>query len=335
MASALPLRAALTRGVLLTAANWPIILIEFTLESLYKLALAVPIVGGAFMVAVLLGEDVRVLFEGELRSAVELVVQSLHNAPVALASFFVAVGLVAVGGAVVVFAVKAGTLGTLVVADAKAGEFHRSPLTLAAFRRAGAFDARQVLAAIHHFWTRSAKLAVWLSLAYLVIGVVYVGAFAFALRVAESAEWAPFWPLIILISTSTGLVAVAVVNLISDLLRVIMVTDDCDLRGAAQRLRRFVIQDARQVLGIFGVIGAFLLLATAASVMTTAGLTLVAWVPVAGLISLPLRAAAWLIQGLLFQFLALTALSAYQTQYRRFATPATPVSTTDRFREHA
>jgi hypothetical protein len=78
-----------------------------------------------------------------------------------------------------------------------------------------------------------------------------------------------------------------------------------------------MIQDARQVLGIFGVMGLVLALVTAASVFATAGLTLIAWVPFAGLILLPLQAAAWLIRGLVFQYMGLTTLSAYQTQYRR------------------
>ena len=55
MTSALPLRAALKRGALLTGANWPVVLIEFTIESLYKTAIGVPIVGGAIMVAVVFG----------------------------------------------------------------------------------------------------------------------------------------------------------------------------------------------------------------------------------------------------------------------------------------
>jgi hypothetical protein len=37
---------------------------------------------------------------------------------------------------------------------------------------------------------------------------------------------------------------------------------------------------------------------------------------------LPLQAAAWLIRGLVFQYLGLLTLSAYQTQYRRLASPA-------------
>ena len=48
MTTALPLRAALRRGALVTLANWPIVVIDFIVESLYKLALGVPIVGGAF-----------------------------------------------------------------------------------------------------------------------------------------------------------------------------------------------------------------------------------------------------------------------------------------------
>jgi hypothetical protein len=308
------------------------VLIDFTLESLFKLALAVPIVGGAFMVAVLLGQDVRVLFEEGLRSAAELVAQSLDSAPVALGSFLVAVGLVAIGGAIILFVVKAGTLAVLVQADRTAGELQRGSISFSAIRRANVYTPAAIVAFGRQYARRAAGLTLWLSFTYAAIGASYVGALALALRVAESASWAPAWPLIVLISTSTGVVAVAVVNLAYDLLRVIVVTDDCDLRSAFQRLRRFVVQDARQVLGIFAVVGVLVLLATAASVMMTAGLTFVAWVPLVGLISVPLRAAAWLIQGLLFQYVSLSALSAYQTQYRRFATPALPA---ELVREHA
>ena len=73
------------------------------------------------------------------------------------------------------------------------------------------------------------------------------------------------------------------------------------------------------MLGIFGVMSMVLTLVTAASVFATASLTLIAWVPFAGLILLPLQAAAWLIRGLVFQYLGLMTLSAYQTQYRRRA----------------
>ena len=83
------------------------------------------------------------------------------------------------------------------------------------------------------------------------------------------------------------------------------------------------------MVGIFAVVGVLFLLAAAGSLLVAAGLALVAWVPVVGLVVVPLQAAAWLVRGLLFQFMGLSALAAYQAQYRRFsaideATGATP-----------
>jgi hypothetical protein len=60
-------------------------------------------------------------------------------------------------------------------------------------------------------------------------------------------------------------------------------------------------------------------LATVASILATAGLGLIAFVPLAGLAVLPLQFAAWLLRGFIFEYLALTALGAYLTQYRHYA----------------
>jgi hypothetical protein len=78
-------------------------------------------------------------------------------------------------------------------------------------------------------------------------------------------------------------------------------------------------EDARQVVGIFAIMGAVVILAVAASMAAASGVALAAWMPFAGLLVLPLQALAWLLRGLVFQFLALSALSAYQAQYRRFS----------------
>ena len=48
------LKAALKRGALIAAANWPLVIVGFVADSSLKLLLAVPIVGGAFLVALLL-----------------------------------------------------------------------------------------------------------------------------------------------------------------------------------------------------------------------------------------------------------------------------------------
>jgi hypothetical protein len=59
-------------------------------------------------------------------------------------------------------------------------------------------------------------------------------------------------------------------------------------------------------------------LATIASILATAGLGLIAFVPLVGLAMVPLQLAAWLLRGFVFEYLALTALGAYLTQYRYY-----------------
>jgi hypothetical protein len=319
MTSALPLRAALKRGALVTAANWPVVLIDFTIESLYKFALAIPVVGGALMVAVLLGSDMRTLFAEGVRATADLVLGSLASAPVALGAFLAAITLVAFGGGVVMAIVKAGTLAVLVRGERGAGDLHRPPLRLESFQRASAYSLATLLDCLRQFRRRAIVMAIWLGIAYLLTGLAYVASLTFGFQVVSESRWAAAWPLLVLLVTSTGVITITVINLAYDLLRVIVITDDCGIGAAFARLRSFLIQDARQVLGIFGVMSAVLALATAASVFATAGLTLLAWVPFAGLILLPLQLAAWLIRGLVFQYMGLTTLSAYQTQYRRSA----------------
>ena len=55
----LDLKRLLKRGALITAANWQTVAIQFVAETTFQMLLAVPIVGAALMVAVLLGGDVR------------------------------------------------------------------------------------------------------------------------------------------------------------------------------------------------------------------------------------------------------------------------------------
>ena len=318
MTSALSLRAALKRGALVTAANWPVVFIDFTIESAFKFAMAVPVIGGALMVAVLLGSDLRALFgEGGVRATADLVFGSLASAPIALGAFLAAITLVAFGGGVIMAVVKAGTLAVLVGAERGAGDVHRPPLRVESFQRASAYTLATVLDGVRHYRRRALLLATWLGIAYMVIGLAYVTALTLGFRLVSASSWSAAWPLLVLIVTSTGAIAITVINLTYDLMRVIVTTDDCGMKER-QRALRFD-KDARQVLGIFGVMSMVLALVTAASVFATAGLTLIAWVPFAGLILLPLQAAAWLIRGLVFQYLGLLTLSAYQTQYRRRA----------------
>jgi hypothetical protein len=316
---ALPLRAALERGAFLTAANWPVILVDFTLEAFYKLSLAVPAVGGALMVGALVGGDVGSVIGEGTRSTVDLVLGSLVTAPEAFLSFLAALAVVAVGGAAVMLAVKAGTFAVLVSAERRLADEDLVRLDFDRLRQASAYRLDRVYAEAQRFGQRALTLAVWLILAYVVVGVSYLSSISLAVSLAAHPAWRTAWPLVIVGSTSLAVVMLAIVNLAHDLLRIVVLTDDCGAVDALRRLRTFVTADARQVVGIFSVIGGVTIVATAISVLATAGLTLAAWVPLVSLIVLPLQAAAWIVRGLIFQAMGLAALSAYQTQYRRFS----------------
>jgi hypothetical protein len=326
MSSALTIRAALTRGAIVALSNWPIVLIEFVVETAYTFAMGVPVVGGAFMLAVLLGADVRSLLSEGLWSAAEQILVPLANAPAALAAFIAALSLVGVAGAVIMYVVKAGTLAVLVYGEAAAGDDRHHPVGMATIYEARAYSLEIVWKAMRRFEKRAAALALGLGLIYVGLGGLYLLAVVYGFRwVAESA-WAAAWPLLVLLATSGAAVGIALANLWFDLARVVVVTDDCSVGVALSRVRMFLLEDARQVLGIFGVMGTILMLATGASWTATAGLTMVAWVPVLGLLFVPLQVAFWIVRGLLFQYMSLTTLSAYQAQYRRFRTPrAEPV----------
>jgi hypothetical protein len=321
MSAPLPLRGALTRGALVVLANWPVILIEFAIESLYKLALVVPIVGGSLLVTLLAGGNARVIFADGVRVAAGLILSALTAAPIAFASFVLALVIVGVGGSLVMFLVKAGTLAIVVAGERAAGSIEQEHLGLDTWERAASYGITPMVSGIRQFGRRMMALSLWLSAAYLTIGVAYIGVLAVAFRWSERPGFDSAWPLMTVIATAAGIVALAIVNVVFDLTRVIVVCDDCGLRTAVSRLLQFLVVDARQVMGIFAVVTGLFALAAAASILLAAGLTLVAWVPVVGLIVVPLQAAAWLIRGLIFQFMGLTALAAYQGQYRRFPRP--------------
>ena len=322
----LRLRAAIKRGFLIVAANWPIVLIDFAVGSLTRLALILPVVGGALIVAAIAGSDVSQLLSAGIFETADLVVGSLATAPAALAAFLVAVALVAVGGEALQFVVKSGTLTMIVDADRQAGEIQRLPFQDDTLRRARTFRLERLVDAARRFTRRGLILAAWLGLAYGVVGIVYLALLLRGLPGAAST-WSAAWSALVLGATSAAVVAIAGANLAYTLLRVVIVTDDCGVGVAVGRLIRFAIEDARQVLGVFAVIGGIELVAAAVALLAAAALAPIAYLPIIGLLVLPLQAAVWLLRALLFEALTLTSLAAYETQYRRFAATRWPSAT--------
>jgi hypothetical protein len=139
----LDLKHLLKRGALLTAANWQTVVIQFVAETTFQVLLAVPIVGAAILVAVLLGADLATLLQGSLRDIFTTIASTLLSEPVALVAFVTAFALVLFGGSVLMFAVKGGTVEVLIEGNTAAGPIERQPLTIDALRTASRFTLQR------------------------------------------------------------------------------------------------------------------------------------------------------------------------------------------------
>jgi hypothetical protein len=316
---ALRLRVALRRGALITLANWPLVIAEFAADALMKASLGVPIVGGAVMVTALAGRDVGALLGHGLRDAAGSVFEALADAPAALTAFIAAFAIVAIGAAALTFLVQAGSLAALVAAERRGpAELNAGSIRIDAMRQARTTTLDVFMGGVRTFGARMVRLGALLLAAYaLAAGVVGAATLA-VYRVAEAAEWISAFPLVALAATGVLVVLLTAINLVYVLTQLVIVSDDCGIRAAVARVRRFLVYDARQVAGIFGVMFALMVGGAAISVLVTAALGLVAWVPVVGIIVFPLQAAAWLARGMVFQLAGLTTLVAYIAQYRRF-----------------
>jgi hypothetical protein len=100
------------------------------------------------------------------------------------------------------------------------------------------------------------------------------------------------------------------------MVQMVVAIENVSVRKGVQLAFEFVWGHLREVAAVFGVVLVMVVLATAASLLATAGLSLIAFVPLVGLAVLPLQLAAWLLRGVVFEYLALTSLGAYLTHYR-------------------
>lgn len=312
------LRPVLKRGALVTAANWPLVVIQFAADSTFKIVLAVPVIGGAFLVGAAAGGDIGEALTGDLRQIVSTTIDALTAAPTALVAFVLAFGLVLVGGSALMFLIKGGTVTTLALAERGAGPIERPPLRLSAVARAGRFDIETFLAGCGHLGRRYLLLGGALLAVYAISGGLYLLLLLDAFRASERPGVLLGWTLVTVLATGAFLVWITLVNLLYLLTQMVVAVDDCAVRTAARRVLRFLRASPVDVAGVFGVVFVLVILATLASVLAAAGLGLIAFVPFFGLLVFPLQVAAWVLRGVLFQYLGLTALGAYLTQYRGY-----------------
>jgi hypothetical protein len=310
------LRATLRRGAIITAANWPVVLVQFIAESTFKLLLGVPVVGGAVLVALVLGRDLRDLLGGDVREMATTVGTALVGHPLAFAGFLVALLLVLAGGSAGMFLIKGGTVTVLALGERAAGPVERPPVRLAAVRRAGQFGIETFVGGCQRLFPRYLRLGAGLFAVYFVSGAAYLGFVFGGFALVNGTTAAVGWTIAAAIASSALVVWITIINLGYLLLQMVVAVEDCGVRRAAARLREFLRARLRDVALVFALVLALVVVATAASLLATATLGLLSFVPLIGLAAFPLQAAAWLVRGVVFQYLGLTALGAYLSLYR-------------------
>jgi hypothetical protein len=302
------LKAAVKRGALIAAANWQVTLVQATADSLFKLLLASPIIGGVFLVALAVGSEPAALMTLGWRDMAATIVATLLSRPLVLATFLLAVGVVAVGGSFFVFLVKAGTVATLVHSDRDAGPIEQPPLRVDMVARASRFSVDSYIVWAQALFPRYARLGMILMVVYLTSGIGYLAVVANRVG-GEGLGITAFF-------TAAFIIWITLVNLAYLLVQIVVAADDCSVAAAARRVAAFVRKEIRNVGAIFLLLLALVVAATGASVLATAALGLVAFVPFIGLAALPLQLGAWLLRSLVFQYLGLTAAGAYLKLYR-------------------
>jgi hypothetical protein len=315
MPPALTLKPLLKRGALVAAANWEVVVLQFIAESAFKLLLVVPIIAAAFLVALLVGGSALDLAGSDVRQIVALVLTGLSEQPIALATYLLGVLVIVLGGVMFTFLVKGGTVAVLVDADADAPEVEAPPLRVAVVRRAARFDLDRFAAGCSGLFRRYLALGLLLIAVYAVVAVVYVFAVLTSYHVVADRGLFVGWT-VVASSISIALVlGVTVINLLYLLTQMVVASENCSVRAGMTRVGRFLSLEHRRILVVFAAMLIVVGLATVASILAMAGLGFIGFIPIVGLTVLPLQLAAWLARGLIFQYLGLSALSAYARLY--------------------
>jgi hypothetical protein len=327
------LKASLKRGAFVAAANWPLIVVQFIAEGTEQLLLAVPVVGGIALVVLLLGADVEEVMGNDMKESIPRVIAALRANPVALGFFAASFFVVLLGASILTFIVKGGTVSVLATAEAQAGPIERPPLRLAALRRANVTNIEPFLEGCRKFSRRYIKLGFCLLIVYSATAALCVAFVIGGYGLLGNLGVLLGWTFAAAPALSALVVWITLVNFLYLLTQMAIAVEDVGVRDGMRRVAQFIRASLREVAGIFGVLLLLVAITTIASVLATAGLGLIAVIPFVGLAMVPLQLGAWLLRGVLFEYLALTALGAYLTQYRHYlhslATLHVPETATD------
>lgn len=318
------LKLLVKRGALIAAANWPVIAIQFVAETTFKVLLAVPIIGAAILVAVLFGTDLADLLQGSLREIFTTIASALWSEPVALVAFMTSFSLALLGGSVLTFVVKAGTVEVLVAANAAAGPVERGPLTWNALRGASAFSVPRFMNGCSRLYRPYVRLGIVLMVLYGASVGAFLAFLSYGYYMATGRLLIIGWTFIAALAALVLYAWITIINLLYLLMQVVMAmapegAGGIKLRQGVVALARFIRSEFRDLAATCAVFVVLVVAAALASALAWSGVGLIAFVPLVGLAVFPLQIVALIVQGLLFEYLGLTTVGSYAALYGRYA----------------
>ena len=303
---------------MLTAANWPLVAIQFVAQTTFQVLLAVPIVGAAVLVAVLLGGDLANLLQGSMREIFATITDALVSQPLALSAFIVAFGCALFGDSALTCLVKGGIIDVMRAADNRADTIERRPLTLTALADAGMFSIPRFVDGCSRMFRPYLRLGLTLMVAYGLTGAGYLAFIVYGYRTASDGVVFILWTVVAALATLGLFLWITAINLVYLLMQIAMAAGHVTLLDAAREVGRFVRAEMRELSGIFVIVFGIVVVTWLASALAWSGVGLIAFVPLVGLAVFPLQLAALVVRGLVFEYVGLTAMGAYVTLYQRY-----------------
>ena len=311
------LKLLLKRGALLAAANWPTVAIQFVAETTFQVLVAIPILGAAVLLAVVVGADLSELLKGGLRDIATRIAGALAAEPVALVSFGVAFSIALGAASVLMFLVKGGVLDVLMAAHDSAGAFEVEPISIDTIEPAACFTLPRFINGCTRLFRPYLALGVVLALAYAVTAGAYVAFVVYGYRAASSVIGVVGLTFLAAVAAVVLIVWITLVNFVYLLMQIAMAADGLGVNDAFRAVAGFVRAERAVLTKLFLIILALEVGATLVSALAWSGLGLIAFVPLVGLAVVPVQIMALVVRGLAFAYIGLSAASAYLTLYRR------------------
>jgi hypothetical protein len=291
------------------------VIVQFMADTLFKTLVVVPVVGGLVLVALVAGDEDGGLVAGasfgafgfdDLAQMISAMVGVLLAHPIALAAFLTALGVILAGGSVLMFAVKAGSVTVLLAGDRTAGAIEEPPLRMSALRQANQASFERFIGGVRHLFPRYLRLGIALTVVYGLIAGAYLF-FLFGPPIADALNG----PVTTTLASLTVIVVITLVNFLYLLLQVVIAAEDCSVVEAVPHVARLIRRRSKALAQVLAAILSLMLMATGASILATTALSLIAFVPFVGLATLLLQVIAWLVRGVVFQFIGLTGVATY------------------------